>query len=58
MPMFRPAANWLRIERKVVSMSPDQTRAPYFWLPAQAQRSRLITFSCPAALMPSKKARA
>ena len=55
MPMFSPAANWLRKLSKLEWMSPLHTKAPYFWEPAQAHRSRLMMFSWPWACMPSKK---
>ena len=53
MPMFSPAASWLRRLSKVEWMSPDQTSAPYLWLPAQAQRTRLKGRSTPLVFSPS-----
>ena len=37
----------------LIHISPDHTKAPYFWLPAQAQRTRFTIFVWPAAFMPS-----
>ena len=52
-PMFSPAGICRRRSSKVESMSPDQTSAPYRWLPAQADRHS-STISCsPSARMPS-----
>ena len=33
---FSAAASWMRSDSKLESISPDQTRAPYRWLPAPA----------------------
>ena len=40
-----PAQIWRRKSSQREWMSPDHTSAPYRWLPAQAQRTRLTGFS-------------
>ena len=53
MPMLSPAGICRRRSSKVESMSPDQTAAPYRWLPAQADRQSETTSSSPSARIPS-----
>lgn len=40
-------------DRSVEKISPDHTRAPYFWLPSHAQRTRLTISSWPLSFWPS-----
>jgi hypothetical protein len=52
----QPAEICRRRSSKVESMSPDQTAAPYRWLPAQAARQSNTASSSPSPAMPSWKA--
>src|ERR1017187_403075 len=54
---FRPALSCPRRLAKSAAMSPDHRTAPYRWLPAHADRTRLSTSGLPPARTPSWTAR-